>query len=79
MSFAAVVENTEDPTVTSKKTRKPSGPRVWKPVQIVVRVENGTASVVLATKDELKAARVVMDAMRAGDTTIQLLTVKLED
>ena len=78
MSVAAVVEKTED-SVEPKKTRKPSGPRVWKPVQIVVRVENGTASVVLATKDELKAARVVMDAMRAGDTTIQLLTVKLED
>lgn len=63
----------------TKKTRKPSGPRVYRPVQIVVRITDGNAVVVLATKDELKAARVVMDAMRTGDTSIQLLTVRLED
>mgnify|MGYP001588593388 CR=1 FL=1 len=62
----------------TKKPRKPSGPRIWKPVQIVVRVNDNHVQVVLATKDELAAARIVMDALRTGDTSIQLLTVKIE-
>ena len=80
-----VVEVVE--VVKEKKTRKPSGPRVMKPVQIVVRVvdENGNplsrknarVEVILATKDELKAVRAVMDAIDADDESVQNLSVKL--
>ena len=73
--------------VAVKKTRKPSGPRVMKPVQIVVRVVDADGvslsrkyarvEVILATKDELKAVRAVMDAIDADDESVQNLSVKL--
>ena len=78
VAVVATEETVTDSVETVKKPRKPSGPRIWKPVQIVVRVLDNHVEVVLATKDELAAARLVMDALRAGDTSIQLLTVKIE-
>ena len=75
---------TETAEVTVKKTRKATGPRVWKPVQVVVD-ENGTpltckqarVEVLLTTKDELTAVRRLRDAMIADDYSVQVITAQI--
>ena len=81
-----VTETTEAPV--AKKARKAAtGPRTWKPIQVVVRVydENGApvhcknarVEVLLATKDELTAVRKLRDAMIADDYSVQVITAQI--
>ena len=70
-----------------KKTRKATGPRTWKPVQVVLRVtdaegkplsrKHARVEVLTATKDELSAARALREAIDNDDASVQVVTVQI--
>lgn len=65
--------------VEAPKTRKRSaetGPRTFKPVQIVAGVVDGEVVIYAVTKDELTAARSLCDVIRT-DTSVKLYTHKV--
>ena len=78
-------ENTTESSTTEaqaeapaeKKTRKSSGPRKQRPVQVVASVVDGRVHVYVATKDELTAAKALTTAIRNGDRGVESFTVEL--
>ena len=72
-----MTDTVEAPVVVkSRKRAAETGPRTFKPVQLVAGVDGNTVKVYLATKDEVAAARMLRTTMRTDDT-VEIYTVTI--